>query len=498
MNKNKQKIRLILWTMLFLVFWACPLWAQKSLYRHDAQFPFIVITADTVNVAPKFTDEEFYKNSSGVMFEIGKSLIPVTDKFYNTYRDEVLPMINRRHLQLRKVYVRGAASPDGPYPGNQRLGLDRSNSLLSMLRNDLAHQYLDLDAQVNSITEDYGYLCFLMEAANDPDYTFVKSIYDQSKGNEIFCKRKLMAAQKGALWKRLNEKYFPKLRTARVMLWFSEPDKAHAPEKEIILPPNTGGITSIKKQSSRKDTLFLTDTVVVSKTTVIDKKDTVIIRNGTFVNVPTDTLTKEDNDTIFHHPLFAVKTNLLFDAATLLNGEVEVPIGNRFSLMGEVIWPWWLDKKHNKWCVEMGNVGLEARYWFKKWKRHNTFKKWESENNAPLHGWFIGAYAHGGYYDFQLKRREGSQGEFVGGGLSIGYTSYIGRHWRLELSLAGGIAQYKDREYYIEDNTPSDPDREQHLWKDGEEKKSKWIGPTKAKVSLAYVITRKCKKGGKK
>ena len=41
-------------------------------------------------------------------------------------------------------------------------------------------------------------------------------------------------------------------------------------------------------------------------------------------------------------PLFALKTNLLFDVAMMPNIEIEVPIGKRWSINGEYMFPWWL------------------------------------------------------------------------------------------------------------------------------------------------------------
>lgn len=458
--------------------------AQKNVYVHDIQYPFLVVSDDTVKNSPVFSDEDFYEYSTSILFEVGKSDIRKDDAFLQFYRNTILPSANAAHLQLRKVFIRGAASPDGSYAYNQQLGKDRSMALLAELRKDLLFQYLTTDTEVNSITEDYGYLCILLQKAGDKDYAVVKKIYDECNGDEQCCKQKLMAAQNGALWKRLAQKYFPQLRAARFILWFSKPDREHAP---VVV--------------STRDTIFVRDTVVVAHQTQINHIGMTGMGGGltsTSARRMLQELQEEDTDTIYHHPLFAVKSNLLFDVVTLLNGEIEVPVGQRYSVMAEATWPWWLDKKHNKWCVEMGSVGLEARLWFRKWQRHNTFNKWRYQRNAPLHGWFVGAYANCGYYDFQLKKREGSQGEFAGAGISLGFSSYIGRHWRLELSLAGGAAFYKDREYFIEDNTASQPDREQHLWKDGAETKHTWIGPTKAKVSLSYILTRKCKKGGKK
>lgn len=37
----------------------------------------------------------------------------------------------------------------------------------------------------------------------------------------------------------------------------------------------------------------------------------------------------------------AVKTNLLYDAVTALNAEVEFPVGKNFSVMVEDVFPWW-------------------------------------------------------------------------------------------------------------------------------------------------------------
>ena len=43
----------------------------------------------------------------------------------------------------------------------------------------------------------------------------------------------------------------------------------------------------------------------------------------------------------------AVKTNLLYDAVSALNFEVEVPVAGRWSVMVEDVFPWWhIDNKY--------------------------------------------------------------------------------------------------------------------------------------------------------
>lgn len=60
-------------------------------------------------------------------------------------------------------------------------------------------------------------------------------------------------------------------------------------------------------------------------------------------------------------PLFALKTNLLFDAALMPNVEIEIPIGKRWSINGEYMFPWW-QFDNDKYCMQVLMGGLEGRY----------------------------------------------------------------------------------------------------------------------------------------
>ena len=180
-------------------------------------------------------------------------------------------------------------------------------------------------------------------------------------------------------------------------------------------------------------------------------------------------------------PLFAAKTNLLFDAVSALNVEIEVPIGKRWSIAGEYIFPWWLleDKQI---AVKMLCGNLEGRYWF-----GNRADKKE------LIGWYMGLYAGGGYFDLEWKNK-GYQGEFfIATGLSGGYAHTISKNgnWRMEYGFGVGYMQTKYREYVPKFGF----DDEWHLirQRDGIHR---WLGPTKAKVSLVWMINYSSKKKG--
>lgn len=213
------------------------------------------------------------------------------------------------------------------------------------------------------------------------------------------------------------------------------------------------------------------DTIQVPITKIPKIMDKVIVAGGInpTLMVPAPTIRK---------PLFALKTNLLFDLATALNVEVEVPIGKQWSVAGELIFPWWLlnDKQY---CLQLLSGNLEGRYWFG-----------DRTNRAPLTGWFTGIYTGGGLYDLEWKVK-GYQGEFfIAAGVSGGYAHKIKRNLSIEYSLGVGYLKTHYREY----EPKMGEDNEWHLIR----KKSgnyTWFGPTRAKISLVWMLNYK-KEGG--
>lgn len=180
-------------------------------------------------------------------------------------------------------------------------------------------------------------------------------------------------------------------------------------------------------------------------------------------------------------PLFALKTNLLFDAAMMPNIEIEVPIGsnNRWSVNGEYMFPWWLFDG-DKYSMQILMGGLEGRYWLGSRKKR--------ENSEVLTGHFLGLYAGGGKYDLQWEEN-GYQGEFfIAAGISYGWATRIARNLHLEMSIGIGLLRTDYRHYHARDNYQT------LLWQ--ENGKYTWFGPTKAKISLVWLLNRKTKKGG--
>lgn len=189
--------------------------------------------------------------------------------------------------------------------------------------------------------------------------------------------------------------------------------------------------------------------------------------------------------------ILALKTNLLYDALSLVNYSIEVPIGERFSALWYHQFPWWTwGQADNQYCIRFLSIGGEGRWWFKPMPRPQMGK---SVQRDRLMGHFVGLYAESGKWDFEWGRDICHQGEHWSVGLSYGYSMPLGRRLNMEFSLSLGYASIAYRGY-----TPSE--NYEILWRDPA-KQGRWhyFGPTKVQVSLVYpiLLTTK-KKGGSK
>ena len=170
--------------------------------------------------------------------------------------------------------------------------------------------------------------------------------------------------------------------------------------------------------------------------------------------------------------LFALKSNMLYDALTVLNAELEVPISRHFSVAVEYLFPWW--ERNNKYCLQYLELGVEGRYWF----RNNVHKA------DRLGGHFLGLYGMSAMYDIQHDYNPAYQGELWSAGLTYGYAMRVGKKKRisLEFSLSVGYLSTGYRNYF-----PADNYDELYINKLNTGR-LRYFGPTKLKVSLVVPI----------
>ncbi len=178
-------------------------------------------------------------------------------------------------------------------------------------------------------------------------------------------------------------------------------------------------------------------------------------------------------------PFFAFKSNLLFDAATAINISVEVPIGQRWSISAEWMFPWWLSDDKST-AIQLLSSNIEGRYWLG-----------ERRGKMKMTGFFAGYYVGGGLYDLRLDSK-GYQGEFyIASGLCGGYAHALNQSGtlRMEYSLSIGYLS-TDYRYY-----EGRADNRFMVWQYNGH--YSWFGPTKGAVSFVWMLNiNKKRKGG--
>lgn len=467
----------VLLVIMFLLTVCIHMQAQNDMYVHHKDFPYLVITKDTTAVIHEVADAEFFSTSSCVIFKVNSTVISPTDSFLVEYRNKVLPYVNSAHLQLRKVFVRGAASPEGGYENNRRLGKARVQAMVTELQRDLQHQYLQCDIETSSITEDYGYLCLLLKEAKDADYARVKAIYDECDGDERLCKQKLMAYGGGALWNRLLRKYFPQLRAARVILWFSEPDSIHAPELQLtdtltgapVIEVQEPPVAEVEVQPINPEPVVVEPVEVVP--VVIEPEPLALPK-------------------VRRH-VVAVRTNLVHDLfympkygwAPTPNIQLEFyPWNGHMTFNMGLSW-----KSYRHWdrqkFYQVRDVQLELRRYFK--------------GQGQFLGFYLGAVAEGTVYGIGFNKKEGWEGEGGAVSLSAGYVMPLTKrkNLRLEFMLAAGYFLTLHDPYVYGNPVTSDENGKYYYNYLGSASKFRkrnhtlsWIGPTNVGIQLTYDI----------
>ena len=179
--------------------------------------------------------------------------------------------------------------------------------------------------------------------------------------------------------------------------------------------------------------------------------------------------------------VLALKTNLLYDAVTALNFEFEVPLGDRFSLAVEDVFPWWnWGPNGNKYCFQIWEIGIEPRWWFAR-----------TDARDRLSGHFLGLYGMSGKYDLQWDTKFCWQGEFWSAGLTYGFAFPLAEWCNLELSASAGFLRSDWRHYEPGEDYGQlyrDPFNTGVL---------SYFGPTKLKASLVVPIRVKYRRAGR-
>lgn len=350
--------------------------------------------------------------------------------------------------RIDSVIILAYSSPEGSSSYNARL----SHLRASAVKNYLVWKYPHLDQRrIRTCPRGENWNDFRRLIVEDPliphreeVLQILDHVPDASR-----CKMLLQKLNRGIAYRYIEDNILKYLRNAAVCLIRLKPDTCRI---SSIPFPLSGERLSVRKIS--RNLLSVPSPVHEATVSCLRRQEAEVARR----------------------PLLAIKTNLLFDLCLVPNVEVELPLGRRWSLNGEWMFPWWLFDG-DKYCMQLLSGTLEGRLWL-----GNRSKR------RMLTGHFLGIYAGGGKYDLQWDTN-GYQGEFyIASGISYGYSTPIARHLNLEFSVGIGMLRTTYEHYHARDNYQT------LLWQNNG--KYTWFGPTKAKISLVWLLNRKVKKGG--
>lgn len=348
-------------------------------------------------------------------------------------------------IAITKISFCGYASPDGLKGSNKTLAQKRMNAMKNVIiRGGKLPNFNNLDYKSDVI--NISILKNLIETSDIPSRQQALDILygtaPSSPSTETL--NRLKQAANGLVWNDIKP-LLAQLRYASVSFTYT------------IKPPALHAI-------SLHDTI---STINIGETTIGTTTYEPIRRNMPILQPAAK-----------RNLYLSVKTNMLNDILLIPSIGAEAYLGKMSSINANWSYAWWKsDYRHNYWRYYGGDISL--RRWFGK-----------QAANKPLTGHHIGIYAQILTYDFEL----GGNGEMgnkynYGGGLEYGFSLPVRRRLNIDFTLGIG---YIGGEYY--EYKPIDG---HYVWQST--KRRNWFGPTKAEISLVWLIGHgncNIKKGG--
>ncbi|MGM9736598.1 MAG: DUF3575 domain-containing protein [Candidatus Cryptobacteroides sp.] len=364
----------------------------------------------------------------------------------------------RNSPRIDSVIVYSYASPEGSFSRNKYLSEKRAEAAKAyILRNLPDSSALDHNNIImRPVPENWeGLYDIILGTYERPDRQKVIDILeDQSIDNE---KRKtlLKKLDGGRTWRYILRECMPKLRYATwVCVW-------------VPLPPEREPFKGVEQVN-------------------VTFRDTLVQH---FLPLEPQIIFKE-RPWQEYRTILALKTNMLYDAATMLNFSIEAPINEQFSVQYQHYCPWW----HNgyKSALQFLYMGGEARWWFLPKTRgvqHPDVLSGKYRQRDALMGHYAAIYASGGKFDFQHRDKLGMyQCYYWSIGASYGFSMPISRYLNLEFSISVGYANVDYQGYHPAQDWSA-------IFRDDNKTGTlHYFGPTKAEVSLVFPLRIKINK----
>ena len=411
-----------------------------------------------------------------ILFRTGKGSVVDLSYENNGYHlsafERELDALRRKGGRVSAMLVRASSSPEGGRAVNLRLSEERGRAVADYM---LGRYGLDADIiTVETAGEDWRGLREIVSQMDRPwrdeVLSLVGGITPLTPYREVFrTKMRLQQLDEGQVWMELVRDVFPALRAACCDTYVV----VESPLKEKEEMTGVGSAVS--------STLLSIFSVAAGMSTATP----VYVHDTVYVEVPAMRRTKSTYDLSDRRMWFAPRTNFLMGPLT--NVGLEIPLGKHFSIGGDWYSPWLWRPLHRAnrdskgWCFEFQAADVELRYWFGRRR---------DQASQRLLGFAIGVYGAAGHYDFE-RNWFGYQGDFWNAGVDLVYAVPLwGGRMHMEFELGVGYIHSLATPYEC-----LEPGGECFKLMDTR-KLVRWIGPTRAQVSLVVPVYFKTKKGG--
>lgn len=375
-------------------------------------------------------------DSLRIHFQQSKSLfnesVAGNSMFYGSLAD-LLEMAKRKDIEIVSVKLYGAASPEGGIDYNKGLSKRRADRIASYIAEVGGGR---ISPEVVAVGRDWsGLYALAVDDCELPSREATLDLLcrlampnDKESEDRMFAQLKVLDG--GKPYRYMYSRLFPELRKAGV--------------KVVAV--------------YRIDDLVSDGRVSPLETSFAEP-------NGISISAKGDVMQE-----VRKKPWYVgVKTNMLYDAMLVPNGGLEIYLGKNWSIDAYWMYAWWKsDRVHNYWRTYGGDVEL------RKWLGSAARRK-------PLTGHHIGAYAQIVTYDFELGGRGYLADRWsYAAGVSYGYSLPVAKRLNIDFSMGLGYMGGEYKEYLPQDG--------HYVWQST--KRRHWIGPTKAEISLVWLIGR--------
>ena len=381
--------------------------------------------------------------------------------------------------------VIGSASPEGSEKINRRLSEKRARALFDYFADHITLPESITDFEY--LGRNWKGLYTLVEA--DPSVPYQSEVLDLlqkaltserltvHESNHLLYRLKIM--RNGVPYSYLYHHLFPALRYSYLYVEYEK--RIHREITQLVLK------TIEEEEALQNDsTTFDEPAEEISETEkiIINEPEKIII-NEPQQRVKNSFEKAPDSPKSFY---MDIRTNMLYDLAAVPNIGAEFYLGKNISILADWMYSWWdSNPRHRYWRIYGGDLGI--RWWFGN-KAHTK----------PLTGHHLGIYGGVLTFDFEWGGT-GYMGGVPGGtlwdrclinsGIEYGYSLPIAPHLNIDFSLGLGYLGGNYIKYFPFDNEYF---REKEF-------RLNYFGPTKAEVSLIWLIGRgnhNVKKGGEK